>query len=88
MKLLGKLEKDNELDRSWADRREHFKWVNNIHYYYGQGERKKQTVHVVVFVESWEKVEQSGERVSKRSRYAWISSNPLSSSNVHERCNL
>jgi len=85
---LGKLEKDNELDRSQGNRRQHFKWVNNIHYYYTPGGKKKQTVHVVVCEEGWEEVEQDGRRVNKRSRYAWISSKPLNSSNVHERCNL
>jgi hypothetical protein len=85
---LGKLEKDNELDRTWGNRRQHFRWVNNIYYYYTPGARKKQILHVVVCEESWEEVGQFGETVTKRARNAWISSKTLNRQNVHERCNL
>jgi len=85
---LGKLEKDNELDRTWGDRRQHFRWVNNIYYYYTPSARKKQILHVVVCEESWEEVGLFGETVTKRTRYAWISSKSLTRWNVHERCNL
>lgn len=86
---LGKLVENNEFDRTWVNRRQHFQWVNDIYYYYGQGERKRQIVHVVVCEESWEEVDQkSNEIVTKRGRHAWISSKPLNRGNVHERCNL
>jgi len=86
---LGKLVRNNGLDRSWVNRRQHFRWVNDIHYYYGQGGRKKQILHVVVCEESWEEVDKkSGKVVSKQARHAWISSKPLNRWNVHERCNL
>ncbi|MBW2334650.1 MAG: transposase family protein [Deltaproteobacteria bacterium] len=86
---LSRLEKNNEFFRTWADRRQHFYWVNNIYYYYGPKERKKQIVHVVVCEESWEEVDQqSAEIVTKHARHAWLSSKPLNKWNVHERCNL
>lgn len=86
---LGKLVKNNEFNRTWGNRRQHFKWVNNIHYYYTPRGRKKQIIHVVVCEESWEEVDQNPvEIVTKQTRHAWISSKPLDRWNVHERCNL
>ena len=86
---LKKLEPENYLNRTWGNRRQHFDWVNNIEYYYGPNERKKQIIHVVVCEESWEEVaKDSAEIITKTSRYAWISSKPLDKWNVHERCNL
>ncbi|MBW1691106.1 MAG: hypothetical protein JRI71_10755 [Deltaproteobacteria bacterium] len=37
------------------NRRQGFEWVNNIEYYYGPHEMKKQIVHVVVCEETWQK---------------------------------
>ncbi len=86
---LKKLESKNCFDTTWGNRRQHFEWVNDIEYYYGQNERKKQIVHVVVCEESWEEIaKDSAEVVNKKSRHAWISSKPLCRWNVHERCNL
>jgi len=86
---LKKLENKNYFDRTWGNRRQRFEWVNDIEYYYGQNERKKQIVHVVVCEESWEEIaKDSAEVVNKKSRHAWISSKPLCRWNVHERCNL
>ena len=45
-------------------------------------------IHVVVCEETWEENGQQGEIISKTSRHAWISSEPLSKKNVHTRCNL
>jgi hypothetical protein len=43
----------------------------------------------VVCKESWEEIaKDSTEVVQKSSRHVWISSEPLSRRNVHERCNL
>jgi hypothetical protein len=86
---LRQLERNNQLDRKWGNRKQHFEWVNHIEYRYGNNDRKKQTVHVVTCRESWEEVDsESGKIVQKTSRHAWISSEALSSNNVHERCNL
>lgn len=86
---LKKLETKNYFNTTWGNRRQRFEWINNIEYYYGPNERKKQIVHVVVCEESWEEVaKDSAEVVTKRSRHAWISSKPLCRRNLHERCNL
>jgi hypothetical protein len=86
---LRKLQPGQTLDQTWGNRRQHFWWVNGIEYYYGVNERKKQTVHLVVCEESWEEIDpKTGEIVTKTSRHAWLSSEPLSKKNVHVRCNL
>jgi hypothetical protein len=86
---LEKLHPQNRLQRTWGNRRQQFRWVNAIEYRYGEGERKKQILHVVVCKESWEEIDaHSLQRVQKKARHAWISSAPLNRDNVHERCNL
>lgn len=86
---LAKLEPPKSLHRVWGNRRQRFWWVNDIAYYYGPNEKKKQILHVVVCEEGWEEVDPDSARiVAKTSRHAWISSHPLSRDNVHERCNL
>jgi hypothetical protein len=86
---LRQLERNNQLNRKWGNRKQHFEWVNNIEYRYGNNDRKKQTVHVVTCQESWEEVDpKSAKIVQKNSRHAWVSNEALSSDNVHERCNL
>jgi len=86
---LKKLEPESFLKRTWGNRRQHFRWVNDIEYYYGPNEKKRQTVHVVVCEESWEEIDKDTcKTVTKTSRHAWLSSEPLSKKNVHERCNL
>lgn len=86
---LGQLERQNHLERAWGNRKQRFRWVNKIEYRYGEQERKKQILHVVICEESWEEIDaNSSAVVPKRARHAWISSAPLSRENVHERCNL
>jgi hypothetical protein len=89
---LRELEPDQELHRSWGDRRQHFWWVNEIEYRYrpaGGRRDQKQMVHMVVCEESWEQIAPGGtDRLRKRSFHAWISGKPLHRGNVHERCNL
>jgi hypothetical protein len=86
---LGKLQPENTLERTWGNRRQRFWWVNDIYYYYGQSGRKKQVLHLVVCEERWEEVDLASLKiVEKKSRHAWVSSHPLSSQNVHRRCNL
>jgi hypothetical protein len=46
-------------------------------------------VHVAICEESWNDVDrESAQIVPKSSKHAWLSSEPLSRRNVHERCNL
>lgn len=85
---LGKLQPGQELDHVWGDRRQHFRWVNQIEYAYGPYERYKQWVHLVVCEESWEEIDpKTGKVVEKQSRHAWLSSEPLTRQNVVMRCN-
>ncbi len=46
------------------------------------------SVHVVVCEETWETIDEQGERPTKTARHAWLSSQPLRRDTVHERCNL
>ncbi len=86
---LHKLQRDNFLNRTWFNRKQHFWWVNDIEYRYGNNGRKRQIVHAVICEESWEEVDPNTAKiVAKHSKHAWLSSAPLSRQNVHERCNL
>jgi hypothetical protein len=63
--------------------------VNHIEYAYGPNGRKKQVIHMVICNETWEEVaKDSAEIIPKKSRHVWISDQPFSEENVHERCNL
>ena len=76
----------NEYRQKWGNRRQYFQWVNQIQYHYEKGQM--QIVHMVICEEKWEDVDKTGATVSKRSRWVWLSSDPLTRRNVHERCNL
>ncbi len=84
---LKELEKNNKVKMTWDTRKQCFQWVNEIEYYY-ENDKKKIILHVVVCEETWKAVNTSGEIEIISSRHAWISSKPLSSCNIHERCNL
>jgi hypothetical protein len=89
VKGLGKLQLQNHREQKWGNRKQRFRWVNDIEYRYGEQERKKQILHVVVCEEMWEEIAANSPAVvSKTARHAWISSQPLTRENVHERCNL
>lgn len=86
---INQLEKNNELNQIWGDRQQHFWWANEIEYDYGNNGQFHQIVHVVVCEERWQKVDATTSKtVEKTSRYAWISSQPLTKKNVSKRCNL
>ncbi|MBA7631058.1 hypothetical protein ES703_38585 [subsurface metagenome] len=83
------LEEEDRFAQNWADRRQKFHWVNDIEYTYGPNGRNRQIVHLVICEESWEEVDtETGDTITNHSRHAWLSSKPLSSGNVHCRCNL
>ena len=85
--MLQSLSPENLLKMKWGNRKQSFKWANNIEYEYDNG--KTQSVHVVICKESWEDVDKGSNKiVSKKSKHAWISSKPLNRRNIHERCNL
>ncbi len=78
-----------QLRRKWQGRRQIFRWANGVEYDYGVNRRKSLMVHVVVCEENWEEIDaKTGCIVTKTSRHAWISSNPMDRKNIHERCNL
>jgi hypothetical protein len=80
---------EHQLKRKWQGRRQTFWWANGVEYEYGTGRRKWLTVHVVVCEESFEEIDaKTGGVVTKASRHAWISSNPIDQNNIHARCNL
>ncbi len=86
---LRRVQPHQHLDRTWGDRRQHFWWITAIDYAYGEHERRHQTVHVVICEERWDTVDPATAAVVvKRSRHAWLSSEPLTRETVHERCNL
>ena len=79
----------NRHEMTWGDRRQRYWWVNGIEYTYDNGPRRPETLHVVVCEETWEEVDpESCEIVTKRSRHAWISSQPMNERDLHQRCNL
>lgn len=84
LKLLPK----NSAQMKWGVRRQTFKWVNNIEYYFGANECNNMIIHVTTCDEEWEIVDEKDDIVAKRSHHAWISSRPLNRNNLHERCNL
>lgn len=91
VEALLKLDKKNEqqFNQTWEGRAQQFRWVNDIEYEYGTNGTKVQTLHVVICEEAWEEVDKSTRKiVHKTSRHAWVSSEPMSRKNVHERCNL
>jgi hypothetical protein len=73
---------------AWGQRRQRFSWVNAIDYAFSQHGRRHLSLHVAVCEETWETLDDQGQRVTKTARHAWLSSHPLSRDNVHERCNL
>ena len=86
---LLNLQTNNTFNNIWGGRRQRFEWVNDIEYYY-DNDKKKITLHVVICQESWEEIDKKDPSIiiTKTSRHAWISSEPLSKNNVHERCNI
>jgi hypothetical protein len=85
---LAKIERGNQKKMRWKGRHQCFTWVNHIVYRYGDNDHKQQIVHLVVCEESWEEIDDTGKLAPKSARHAWLSSEPLRHTNVHERCNL
>jgi hypothetical protein len=86
---LAALEIENRHSQKWGNRNQVFRWINSIDYRFGPNEKKKQILHVVQCVETWQEVDkQSAELIDKISRHVWLSSETLNRWNLHERCNL
>ncbi len=74
--------------QEWGNRLQDFMWVNEIEHTYGPHQRRRLNLHVVVCKETWEEVDREGKIVERRSHHAWVSSEPLTRHNLHQRCNL
>jgi len=87
---LKDLQRENQLKQPWGDRRQEFRWVNDIEYEYGSGKSKRRRdVHLVVCEEHWDEIDnKTGKQVRRSSRHAWLCSEPLHRRDVHTRCNL
>jgi hypothetical protein len=92
MEGFDKLQPPPAWKQKWGERRQHFRWYNNLEYVYSDpatGRPKQHRLHVVICQESWEEIApQSTAVVQKNSRHVWISAEPLHQRNVHSRCNL
>lgn len=75
---------------NWANRNQEFWWVNDIDYdYMIDGKKKHSILHVVVCEETWDEYSSKEKKMlQKSSKHAWVSSEPISKQNIHERCNL
>ncbi len=91
MEGLKALQPENRLQQNWGDRRQCFRWVNDIDYRYAcptTRKEKQQRLHAVICEESWEEIAPSStEVVTKTSRHVWLSAEPLHKRTVGERCN-
>lgn len=73
----------------WGDRKQFFRWVNDIDYRFDKNGKKSQILHVVECKESWHEINpETGQPEENCSRHVWLSSEPLDRRNLHERCNL
>jgi hypothetical protein len=87
--LLLLCQQENQLRQHWGGRKQHFQWVNQIRYEFGDHGKNHIDLNLVLCHEQWEEVDDKTlEIVPKKMKYAWISSRPLSQLNVHTRCNL
>lgn len=84
---LMKLHPEQTVTHTWKGRHQTFRYTNDIEYVYGAGARSVQIAHVVVCEETWEEVDGQAKIVTKTSRHAWLSSEPLHERNLHVRCN-
>ncbi len=92
MEGLKDQQPENRFHQNWGNRRQRFRWVNDIDYRYAcptTGKEKRQMVHAVICEENWEEIAPgSTDVVTKTSRHVWLSAEPLHKRTVHERCNL
>lgn len=86
---ISELEPKNRYTRLWGNRRQNFRWANDIEYDFVANGKKTEIIHVIECIETWREIEKGGSRiVEKSARHLWISSEPLNRQNLHERCNL
>jgi hypothetical protein len=85
---LMALEPTQQQQVQWGDRTQSYTWANDIEYGYGQYERHKMLLHVVICHEAWyqehPRTGQADERI--KVRYAWLSSQRITPANVFDLC--
>lgn len=85
---LMALEPTQQKQVQWGDRTQYYRWANDVEYGYGQYERHKMLLHVVICQEEWiqehPKTGQATELI--KVRYAWLSSQRITADNVFELC--
>ena len=74
------LSQEDRLSQRWADRQQSFELVNDIDYRYGDNEKKRVTIHLVVCQETWQEVNAEHSVVERSSRWTWISTSCFGSS--------
>lgn len=86
---IMKITPENSLCVKWGNRKQSYMWANDIEYNYqvGKGYRRL-NLNVVLCFETWKEVHSNstGETEQKETRYAYISSTPLTKVNVFDRC--
>ena len=86
---LKNLDEKNRYRGIWGNRKQFFRWVNDIDYRFDKNGKKSQILHVVECKESWHEINpETGQPEENCSRHVWLSSEPLDRRNLHERCNL
>lgn len=86
---ISELEPTQRHSRLWGERKQQFRWANDIEYCFGSNGKKTEILHVVECIETWAEIQRGGTRlVEKSGRHLWVSSEPLTKLNLHERCNL
>jgi hypothetical protein len=85
---LHALTSNQQYRQNWGERKQHFRWVNDVRYEYGPNARHHLDLHVVVCQEQWQDLDEQNKIVTKTATHAWISGRKLWRNNVHERCNL
>jgi len=86
---ISELEPKNRYYRPWGNRRQNFRWANDIEYCFVANGKNTEIIHVAECIETWQEIEKGGTRiVENRARHLWISSEPLNRQNLHDRCNL
>lgn len=85
---LQPLSPTQEYRQDWGERKQRFRWVNDIRYEYGNQSRRHIDLHVVVCNEEWLALDEKGDLVTKSATHAWVSGTKLQRNNLHQRCNL
>lgn len=86
---LMRIAPENRVRVKWGDRNQLYLWANDIEYeYMNAGVQRRLNLHVVICHESWLKdcVRSTGKVETRKTRYAWLSSKPLSEMNVFQKC--